>query len=92
MSKSTGTRSAHGAGWLVNLISFAAVICIGVALILSRIGALGEIAGALMTIAQTIAYLVVSIVSFFYVRNKRNVWIWVTWIIAIVLIVISFLI
>ena len=41
MAKTTGTKSAHGAGWLVNLISFVAVICIGVALMLSKIGALG---------------------------------------------------
>jgi len=90
MAKTTGTKSAHGAGWLVNLISFVAVICIGVALILSKIGALGSIAGALMTIAQTVAYLVVSIVSFFYVSRRKNIWIWVAWIVSIVLIVLSF--
>ena len=90
MSKSAGTKSAHGAGWLINLVSFVAVICIGVALILSKIGALGPIAGALMTIAQTIAYLVVSIVSFFYVYKRKNVWIWVAWVVSIVLIVLSF--
>jgi len=90
MAKTTGTKSAHGAGWLVNLISFVAVICIGVALMLSKIGALGSIAGALMTIAQTVAYLVVSIVSFFYVSRRKNIWIWVAWIVSIVLIVLSF--
>ena len=90
MGKSVGTKSAHGAGWLVNLVSFAAVICIGVALMLSKIGALGTVAGALMTIAQTIAYLVVSVVSFFYVYRKRNIWIWITWIVSIILIVLSF--
>ena len=90
MGKVSGTKSAHGAGWLINLVSFVAVICIGVALILSKIGALGSIAGALMTIAQTIAYLVVSVVSVFYVYRKKNVWIWITWIVSIILIVLSF--
>ena len=97
MSKTTTTtttksKSAHGAGWLINLISFAAVICIGVALILSKIGALGAVAGALLTIAQTIAYIVVSVVSFFYVYRKRNVWIWLVWAVSIVLIVLSYVI
>ncbi len=92
MSNSTTTtkKSAHGAGWLLNLFSFVAVICIGVALMLSKIGALGSVAGALLTIAQTIAYIVVSIVSFFYVYKKRRLWIWIVWAISIVLIVLSY--
>lgn len=87
----TKSKSAHGAGWLVNLMSFAAVCCIGVALILSKIGALGGVAGALMTIAQTVAYLVVTVVSFFYVYQRKNVWLWVTWIVAVVLIVLYYI-
>ena len=93
MSKSTTTstrKSAHGAGWLINLISFVAVICIGVALMLSKIGALGGVAGALLTIAQTIAYVVVSVVSFFFVYRRKNIWIWILWIVSIVLIVLSY--
>ena len=88
----TSAKSVKSAGWLTNLISFVAVICIGVALILGKLGFLSSIAGALLTIAQTIAYLVVAIVSFFYVHRKRNIWVWVTWIVSVVLIVISFII
>ncbi len=91
MSKTTSSnKSVKSAGWLINLISFVAVICIGVALMLAKIGFLSSVSGALMTIAQTIAYIVVSVVSFFYVLRKKNVWIWITWIVAVVLIVISF--
>lgn len=94
--KSTTVTTTHSgktvksAGWLTNLISFVAVICIGVALILGKIGFLSEIAGALLMIAQTIAYIVVTIVSFFYVYRKRNVWIWIAWAVAVVLIVLYY--
>lgn len=85
-------KTVKSAGWLTNLISFVAVICIGVALILGKIGFLSDIAGALLTIAQTIAYIVVTIVSFFYVYRKRNVWTWVAWSVAVVLIVLYYVI
>ena len=95
-NKSTTTthsgKTVKSAGWLTNLISFVAVICIGVALILGKIGFLSEIAGALLMIAQTIAYIVVTIVSFFYVYRKRNVWTWVAWSVAVVLIVLYYII
>ena len=91
-TSSTGAKSVKSAGWLTNLISFVAVICIGVSLILSKLGFLSSIAVALLTIAQTIAFLVVAIVSFFYVYRKRNIWIWITWIVSVVLIVLSYVI
>lgn len=85
-------KTVKSAGWLTNLISFVAVICIGIALILGKIGFLSDIAGALLMIAQTIAYIVVTIVSFFYVYRKRNVWTWVAWSVAVVLIVLYYVI
>lgn len=96
MSKNSTSQTTHStktvksAGWLTNLISFVAVICIGVSLILGKLGFLSEIAGALLMIAQTIAYIVVTIVSFFYVYRRKNIWIWVTWAVAVVLIVLYY--
>ena len=89
---SSNGNAVKSSGWLINLVSFVAVICIGVALILGKIGFLSEIAGALLMIAQTIAYIVVTIVSFFYVYRKRNVWTWVAWSVAVVLIVLYYII
>ena len=91
-STSTSAKSVKSAGWLTNLISFVAVICIGVSLILGKLGFLSSIASALLLIAQTIAFLVVCVVSFFYVYRKRNVWVWVTWGVSVVLIVLSYII
>ena len=88
----SSAKSVKSAGWFTNIISFAAVICIGVSLILSRLGFLSSVAGAFMTVAQVVAYLVVTIVSFFYVYRKRNVWIWVAWAVSVVLIVLSYFI
>ena len=85
-------KTVKSAGWLTNLISFVAVICIGISLILGELGFLSSIADALLIIAQTIAFLVVTVVSFFYVYRKKNVWIWVTWIVSVVLIVLSYII
>ena len=88
----TSGKSVKSAGWFTNIISFGAVICIGIALILGKLGFLSSISNALLTIAQTIAFLVVTIVSFFYVYRKRNVWVWLTWVISVVLIVLSYFI
>ncbi len=85
-------KPAKSSGWLVNLCAFIAVILIGVSLILSKIHVFGQVAGAFMIIANVIAYLVVAVVSFFYVARKKNVWLWVVWIVSIILIIISYVI
>ncbi len=85
-------KAAKSSGWLVNLSAFVAVILIGVSLMLSKIGAMGQVANAFMIIANVIAYLVVSVVSFFYVARKKNVWLWIVWAVAIALIIISYVI
>lgn len=84
------SKPAKSSGWLINLCAFIAVILIGVSLILSRIGAFGQVAGAFLIIANVIAYLVVSVVSFFYIAHKKNVWLWIVWVVSIVLIVLSY--
>lgn len=85
-------KTTNGAGWLINIISFGAVVCIGIALILSEIGFLSEVASAFLVIAETIAFFVVAIVSVFYVVKKKNVWIWLTWAGSVALIVVSYII
>lgn len=80
-------KAAKSSGWLINLCAFVAVILIGLSLIFAKI--IPSVAGAFSTIAQVISYVVVSVVSFFYIAHKKNVWLWVVWIIAIVLIVVG---
>ncbi len=85
-------KAAKSSGWLINLCAFIAVILIGISLCLGKIGALGQVASALTIIANVIAYLVVCVVSFFYIAHKKNVWLWIVWVVAIVLIIISYVI
>lgn len=80
-------KAAKSSGWLINLSAFVAVILIGLSLIFAKI--IPSISGAFSTIAQIIAYVVLCVVSFFYVVRKKNIWLWVVWIIAVVLIVVG---
>jgi len=79
-------------GWILHFLSFVAVILIGVSLLLSKIHALGDVAHAFLVIANAIAYLIVAVTSVIYVSKKKNIWLWIVWTIAIVLIVISYVI
>lgn len=83
-------KAAKSSGWFINLVCFIAVICIGVSLFLSKIGLSGQISGALTIIAQVIAYLVVIVISGFYISKRRVIWLWVIWAISVALIVISY--
>lgn len=84
-------KAAKSAGWLLNLICFIAVICVGISLLLSKVGLGGQVSGALNTIAQVIAYLVLIAISCFYIIRRKNVWLWVVWAVSVVLIIISFI-
>ena len=91
-SNSTSTSNKTSSLWSVlNIISFAAVICVGVSLLLSRIGLSGQVSGALSTIAQVISYIVLIAFSCFYISKRRSLVLWIIWIISVVLIVVSFL-
>ncbi len=84
------SKSVKSSGWLMNLCAFIAVILIGVSLILSKLNILGQVSGAFLIIANVVSYIVVSVISFFYVANKKNVWLWIVWIVSIVLIVLYY--
>ena len=88
---SSNGNAVKSSGWLINLVSFVAVICIGVSLILTKVGLSGKVTSVLSAVAQIIAYGILCIVSFFYIRNRRSITLWVIWGISVVLIVISFI-
>ena len=84
-------KAVKSSGWLVNLCAFIAVIFIGVSLILTKVGLSGKISGALSTLAQAISYLIIIASSFFYIRYRKNVWLWVVWSVSVVLILLYFI-
>lgn len=76
---------------LLNVLSYVAVIMVGVALLLSWVfkaaGLTGQLVGALNLIAQCLAYLVVACYSFSFARAK-GIWWLIAWVVAVVLIVV----
>ena len=77
---------------LLNLLAFIAIGLVGVALLLSKVGLGGEISSALTLVANLLAYIITAVAAFYFVRNKNNVWLWVVYAVALVLIVISYII
>ena len=75
----------------INFMAFLAVIFVGIALILKKFLNPGELTTALETIAQIISYAIVGIYAFSYARSKRNLLFIIIWIVAVVLIIISYI-
>lgn len=59
---------------------------------LSKIHVMGDVAKAFLVIANAIAYSIVALTSVVYVAKKKNIWLWLVWVAAIVLIIISYVI
>lgn len=75
-----------------NFMAFVALMFIGIALILTKIIGAGAVVNALQLVSEIIAYCMVSISAFYYARSKRNLLFLILWIVAIVLIVVSYII
>ena len=81
----TNVNSKWSLRGVVNFLSFVATVCIGVALVLSKIG---SISGVFRTVAEVIAYSLTAISAFFYVQHKRHWAYYLIWLICVVLIVV----
>ncbi len=87
----TTSSSRTSTGFIINILSYIAV-CVGgvalfLALILSKVGVSASFIGAMQKIANTIAWAVVSFLSFRYIRRRHKLWMWIVWVVAIVMIV-----
>ena len=72
-----------------NFIAFIGLCLVAVVLVLQNIlKANGEVVNALRLVGECIAYLVTAVSAFFYVKSKRNVWWYVAYAVALVLIII----
>ena len=79
-------------GKIVNFIAFAGLMIVAVVLILQKINLSGDLLNAFRTIGESIAYTITAISAFFYVRSKRNVWWYVAYAVAVVLVLIFMII
>lgn len=96
-TKTTTTTSSRkkgvSFGYILNILSYAAVVLGGIALFISFI--LGKfhlstsITGAMQTIANAIGWTVLCLMSAVYISHRRKIWMWVVWAIAVVMIIIG---
>ena len=90
MSESSkSAKPVRSTSVLLRFVCFIAVICVGISLLLSKVGLSGQISNALSIIAQVLSYIVLIVISSFYVVRKKNVWLWVVWAIAVILIIVG---
>ncbi|MBO7527637.1 MAG: hypothetical protein J6T74_07085 [Clostridia bacterium] len=71
-----------------DFIAFIGLCIIAVVLVLHKIISANEVTKALGIIGECIAYFVTAVSAFFYVRSKRNVWWYVAYAVALVLIIV----
>lgn len=72
---------------VINFIAFVGLMMVAVVLVLQKI-VQGDLINAMRVVGESIAYLITAISAFFYVRSKRNVWWYVAYTVALVLVVI----
>lgn len=75
----------------LNLIAYVAIFCIGVSLLIGKIG-VGSIAGAFRTVAEVLAYSVTAVSAFYYACSRRHWAYYLIWVICVVLIVVMMII
>ncbi len=92
-SSSTTTTRTHSSNFILNLLSYVAVVICGLVLfiveILNKCGVTVGFLGTLSTIANAIGWAVLCLLSFNYIKRRRKIWMWVIWAIAVVMIVVS---
>jgi len=72
--------------------AYYAIIIVAIALVLNYFSIFGDVANILYRVANIIAYILVAISAFFYVKIKRNLVYMITYIVAVVLMVIFMII
>lgn len=76
---------------LVNAVAYFAVMFLALALVLVQISTgdlFTSVSNILETLANTLAYIIISFAAFFYVKTKRNIGYMISYIVAVVLIVV----
>lgn len=91
--KTTAISTAKSTTQILNVLAYIAV-CFGgvalfVAMILSRFQISFSIISIIQRVANAIAWVVVSFLSFRFIKNRKKVWMWVVWTIAVVMIIVG---
>ena len=91
--KTTSNSKRTSSSYMLSTLAYIAV-CFGgvalfVAMILGKFNISLTVISLIQKVANAIAWLVVSIISFRFIKNRKKVWMWVVWTIAIVMIVVG---
>lgn len=90
---SNKTKKTYSFSYVMDILAYVAVCFFGVAMFLSmilgRLGVSASILGLMTQIADIIGWIVLSLLSFYFIKNRRKIWMWVVWVIAIVMIIIG---
>lgn len=82
MTKKTG-------GWrsILNLVAYIAIVCIGIALLIGKIGG-ASLAGSFRKVAEILAYTVTAVSAFYFANSRRHWAYYLIWVVCVVLIVV----
>ena len=84
--------SNYGFRSFANVLAYIAVILVGASLLIQALLGGGTVAYILKTVADVIAYVMLAIASFSYATSRRSATYVIIWIVAIVLIAVSYII
>ena len=87
----TSTKKSVSIPYFLNILSFCAVIICGVALsvayILGKCGVSASITGKMQGVANAIGWIVLSILSYGFIKHRRKLWMWILWVVAVIAII-----
>ena len=75
-----------------SLMAYIAVVLVGLALLIQSIFKGNQVASAFKIVADVIAYVMLSFYSFAYAKSRRSIVYIIIWIVAVVMIVVSYVI
>ena len=84
MAKNTSSWGWRG---ILNLFAYVSIVCIGLALLIGKIGG-GQLAGAFRTVAEILAYTLTAISAYFFAHSRRHWAYYLIWIVCVVLMVV----
>lgn len=90
--KSSDSSSKREFSGLMNMLAFVGIMFIAAALVLAKIFGGGQLTNALTIVANVIAYLITAISAYYFARSRRNIWYFVAFLVAVILIVIFMII
>ena len=88
----TTSKKSISISYLLNILSFSAVIICGIALsiayILGKCGISATITGKLQSVANAVGWIVLCILSYGYIKHRKKLWMWILWVVAVIAIVV----